>query len=105
MKRNFFVIPVILIIIMSSTIVMAQTPTPQPLPAAKFSIWYTSDMSTSNGTVFSTNVKDCLAVVDVRYASGGVSPTGTGGRIFIFEEMVALPNQHNSVICKRKYTV
>lgn len=91
MKRNFLVFPVMLIIVMSTTIVMAQTPTPQPLPAAKFSLWYTSDMHTSNGTVFSTNVKDCLAVVDVRYASGGIYPTGTGGRIFILRNDGTIP--------------
>jgi len=78
-----FLILAALILTLSAQIVVAQTsPNPStsatvtPIPAIEFSLSY------PNGTAFPTSIVNCLSVVDIRYARGGVSPSGEGGRIF-----------------------
>ncbi len=63
-----------------SVVVSAQTPT---VSINHFSLWYTNDLRNSNGTAFPNILNNCLTIQDIRYASGGVSPSSPGGRVLI----------------------
>jgi hypothetical protein len=63
-----------------SVVVSAPTPSGSNI---HFSLWYTNDLRNSNGTAFPTILNNCLTIQDIRYSSGGVSPSSPGGRVLI----------------------
>lgn len=80
MKKYFVLILVLSLFAPLSLVASAPTPNGSNL---QFSLWYTNDLHNSNGTAFPTTLTNCLTVQDIRYASGGVTPSSPGGRVLI----------------------
>jgi hypothetical protein len=79
--RKYLVLTLALILATPlSVVVSAPTPSGSNI---HFSLWYTNDLRNSNGTAFPTVLNNCLTIKDIRYASGGVSPSSPGGRVLI----------------------
>ncbi len=83
----------ILLSIIALPFVAAQTtPSPPPQPAVSFSLWYTIDLHTANGTAFPSTISNLkLAVVDVN--NWGAPPVYPG-----LNEVFVLRNDGNTAI-------
>jgi hypothetical protein len=80
MKKYYVLILTLFLAAPFSLVASAPTPSGSSL---QFSMWYTNGLHTSNGTAFPTTLNNCLTVLDIRYVSGGVTPSSPGGRVMV----------------------